>query len=908
MGYEDVKYKGTFRIYQANVLNNIEKYNRDGKIHIVAAPGSGKTILGLELIRHFNGPALILSPSITIRQQWGSRFEESFLNDSEKFSDYFSFDLKYPKLITCITYQALHAALNRLTKPVEDEELDELSIDQNNQVIDFTDFDLAETIKSMNIKTICLDEAHHLRNEWQKSLEAFIRKVEAEATIISLTATPPYDSTIAEWERYISVCGEIDDEISTPQLVAQGTLCPHQDYVYFNYPTESEMSFLSNHKFKIYSCVDEILRSNLFEQLIVSSQILTNFRAMDEVILDYPKGFIALLCIIKAIGRDVPNILVKLVSPSGKLPEFDMTNAETAFDFIIKNPALFTDKLSMELKTVILNHGFIEHNSVNFTTNEKVNRAIISSVGKLESISKIVIAEEAAMGSSLRMLILTDFIKRDLMNVIGTNEHIEKIGTVPIFEILRRNSETGLNISVLSGSLVIVPDKIIDDLKLISAEMGIDCSYSAIGGSDFSEVTFSGSNKYKVTLITEAFQKGLIQVLIGTKSLLGEGWDSPCINSMILASFVGSFMLSNQMRGRAIRIDPKNPNKTANIWHLVTIEPDYLLSQNLIQKTSSFVLRNSNEAEGVDYDLLVRRFKTFYAPAYEEDSIENGIQRITLIKPPFTLGNIESINKKMLLLANDREGLSKKWKGVLKDNSFPEIISVSDVPKKVQPTSFLFINLLNITMLTIISQIIARSFLQISFQSENLLVIVLGMAVIIAILFFLGRILLHIQRFISPSRTIKTLGNCILGALIEMGEIRSPQARFVLNADKSEVNIKCTLVGATTYEKNIFTQAISELLSSIDNPRYLLIKRNFILVFAKKDYSQSYACPSIFSTKREYVDILAEYLKRQSGSFSVQYTRSEEGRRMLLKCRRKSYINRNEIYIKGKKVIKSKWE
>ncbi len=35
-----------------------------------------------------------------------------------------------------------------------------------------------------------------------------------------------------------------------------------------------------------------------------------------------------------------------------------------------------------------------------------------------------------------------------------------------------------------------------------------------------------------------------------------------CVNSLILlASFVGSFMLSNQMRGRAIRIWPENLDK-----------------------------------------------------------------------------------------------------------------------------------------------------------------------------------------------------------------------------------------------------------------------------------------------------------------------------------------------------------
>ena len=72
--FSNIKFKGTFRDYQARVLQNAKTHLKDGKIHIVAAPGSGKTILGLELIRELRSPAIVLSPSVTIRQQWGERF------------------------------------------------------------------------------------------------------------------------------------------------------------------------------------------------------------------------------------------------------------------------------------------------------------------------------------------------------------------------------------------------------------------------------------------------------------------------------------------------------------------------------------------------------------------------------------------------------------------------------------------------------------------------------------------------------------------------------------------------------------------------------------------------------------------------------------------------------------------
>ena len=53
----------------------------DGHIHLVAAPGSGKTTLGIEFIRRNSNPALILVPTVTIRQQWVDRIREAFLDD-----------------------------------------------------------------------------------------------------------------------------------------------------------------------------------------------------------------------------------------------------------------------------------------------------------------------------------------------------------------------------------------------------------------------------------------------------------------------------------------------------------------------------------------------------------------------------------------------------------------------------------------------------------------------------------------------------------------------------------------------------------------------------------------------------------------------------------------------------------
>ena len=74
-----MEFQGVWRDYQQRILDQLEIFKKDQKIHIVAAPGSGKTTLGIEIIRLINQPTLILVPTITIRQQWVSRINEAFL-------------------------------------------------------------------------------------------------------------------------------------------------------------------------------------------------------------------------------------------------------------------------------------------------------------------------------------------------------------------------------------------------------------------------------------------------------------------------------------------------------------------------------------------------------------------------------------------------------------------------------------------------------------------------------------------------------------------------------------------------------------------------------------------------------------------------------------------------------------
>src|SRR5580700_9653139 len=101
-------FRKTWRTYQLRLLSRLDGYLQNRRLHLVAAPGSGKTVLGLEVIRRIDQPTLVLAPTITIRDQWVDRLVGLFLPAGRSRPSWISTDLRKPASLTIVTYQALH--------------------------------------------------------------------------------------------------------------------------------------------------------------------------------------------------------------------------------------------------------------------------------------------------------------------------------------------------------------------------------------------------------------------------------------------------------------------------------------------------------------------------------------------------------------------------------------------------------------------------------------------------------------------------------------------------------------------------------------------------------------------------------------------------------------------------------
>ena len=886
-----MKFKWTWRAYQARVLENAEKYAKDGKVHIVAAPGSGKTTLGIELIRRMNENVLILAPSVTIREQWVARIKEGFLTEGVDADSLISQSLKDQKPIIVATYQALHSAMVRYKGTLEDvSEEDEgsgdvvgksrrkstrvtgTSVDETSESVakteevDFEGFDLVQAMKTNKLGLLCLDECHHLRSEWWKALEQF-RKECGDLKVIALTATPPYDSTRVMWNRYMAMCGEIDEEITVPELVKEGSLCPHQDFVYFNYPTDEEQAEIAKFKERSRKMLEKLMQDGELLEAITSHVVMTG--VMDDAKLyedkDYLKAFLVYL---KSNNVEFPKKL-KAVATTLKLPEmnaFYMEKLLQGFLYDNTDSYAYKQEYSENLEKELKAEGLIEKKKVVLNSNEAVEKMLIHSKGKANSIRDIVLHEYNATGNDLRLLVLTDYIRKEYEKAVGIPEaDINALGVLPFFEMLRREAGDKLRLAVLCGTIVVIPAEAKEALEKEIEGVG-KVTYSTIGAlqeTDYLKVNAVGDAHFLTGAITNLFSQGFMQVMIGTKSLLGEGWDSPCINSLILASFVGSFMLSNQMRGRAIRTFKQNPEKTSNIWHLVCLKP--------------WEEAQRDEEISEDFSLLERRMEHFLGLHYTDNTIETGLERLAYIKRPYDEANVATINENMLKLSGDRSSLKQRWNESLAIYKKMEIADETSVVDEALDEYVFKASRGN----AILGGIATVGFGLASLVTGGFLGTLFGLGA----LYSAAKTIPNIPRALTMNTPVKRLRSCGMGirkALMNQNLIQTKRTTVAAETTKNQVS-NVYLCGGTSYEKNLFAECVREFFADINDQRYILVKKR-----KRKREDGFYAVPECFAKKKEDAENFANCITPYIGEYQLVYTRNGKGKELLLEGRVKS--------------------
>ena len=626
-------FRHSWRTYQARVLEHLPRYRADRRVHIVAPPGAGKTVLGLEILRRAAVPTLVLAPSLTIRSQWAERYVVDFGADPAGISH----ELGEPTDLTIVTYQALFEHHKR--RGLEGLEW---------------------------VRLLVVDECHHLRNAWWKVLTEL--RTTHDPELVALTATPPYDVSGREWRRYHEFCGEIDEAISVPELVASGDLCPHQDYLYPVLPAPAVADVVRNWQEKKRELLALFHERGRLAYHVLEHPWLTEPEAHYEDIFARPDYFTALLSVLAAQGSVPPATALGVLHGDTTLgPPLTDEWAAVFLAHALREDPHFRTPEGMEIlrpfrRRVTDLHAWHDNKlrlADELPPGTQTEADLSSPAAQMEAIVDIVRTEYTSLGPNLHMVILTDYIRPEYL---PTTEHdrreLGQMGTVPVFETLRRAEDLADELGerpalcVLTGSLVIIPAAAAGRLLRIAYDElpteRVITHQPLFENSRYVRLTLGTiPTKYTVRWITQLFSEGLLRVIVGTKSLLGEGWDAPVINSLVLASAVGSFVLTNQMRGRAIRTRPGFPGKTANIWHPVVLYP-------------------GTATGGPELEKLRRRSRVFAGPRLDgRPVIQNGLDRFGINWQQVTTDDLPDIRARTRVQARGRSALAGVWKNAL---------------------------------------------------------------------------------------------------------------------------------------------------------------------------------------------------------------------------------------------------
>ena len=712
-----IGFKGKLRPSQVAAVSVIEpQLDVQGKhLHIVAPPGSGKTVLGLyvwaDLVRK---PTLVLSPNSAIQAQWAARTDLFDLDGKEEF---ISTDPKKPGLLTSLTYQSITMPKrggNELNEAaielwIENLIVNEEAIDEENALgwiedlkIKNSDYyedrisvyrkkvrdefskhgnalwTLSESaknnlqrLKEIGIGMIILDECHHLLHHWGRVLTE-VREYFDDPIVLGLTATPPDFQHYQEEDakRYQEFFGEIDYEVPVPALVRDSNLAPYQDLAFFVRPSQNELNYVAQVDDEFKVLLDELFIEQDYDNAVLPLDKWV-FNALEERITpggkkenwdDFSKrndafanaGRTFLLNTIGSIPEGVPypaeyllnsyqNKLAILRPVLDRYVRYGLRRSESEMDH--EKAELITQRLRM-LGTQITETGIRPCAS-------PVGRIMAYASSKTKAISTILSSEMQALGGDIRAVIITDFEKTSATTLVEGVMDDEAGGAVAAFrQAVQCDNVDLLNPILMTGSTVLVDDDLAAEF-LAAANDWINERDLAITLVDeirgnYHEIVGKGKDwipRYYSLMITEFFQLGITKCLIGTRGLLGEGWDASRINVLIDLTTVTTSMSINQLRGRSIRLDKQWPEKVANNWDVICLAEEF---------TNGFS----------DYERFKKKHKQLYGVC-DDGAIEKGVGHVhaafTEAEPEGVSEGMSLFNEDMLRRSRNRSHVRGLW-------------------------------------------------------------------------------------------------------------------------------------------------------------------------------------------------------------------------------------------------------
>ena len=560
---------------------------------------------------------------------------------------------------------------------------DELSMSgQSMSLLHSSSADTLKRIAALRPGALILDECHHLVGHWGRVLSA-AHEMLGHPVIIGLTATPPDtdNKDPRDVKRYQSFFGPIDYEVPVPAIVKDGFLAPYQDLAYFVAPTDEELKFVADADERLDELVEELCRPVVVEAEAENEQSETKTPLhnlpgwITETLqqLKLPTGNVDSWSSFEK--RDPSFSLASrqfLASNSIALPDGvpalnEDIDSSTQFDQLVpvldryvrhhlrRSPDESQQELGKRIVRTLRLLGVQITETGTRACSSPVSRVLAYSKSKCAAAIPILKQEIDSLGDTIRAVIVTDFERSSAVSAeLGELMDNESGGAVAAFkQLLTDDATDALEPILVTGSTILIDDEIEDEFLNASrswlSERNLRVELTSKPVLEFRQIIGKGrdwSPRVYIEMITALFQQGLTKCLVGTRGLLGEGWDANRINVLVDLTTVTTSMNINQLRGRSFRLDPQWEEKIANNWDVVCIAPEF-------QKGFD------------DYQRFMRKHKNLYGVT-DDGAIEKGVGHVhpafTELKPEGLEGNTNVLNAEMLQRCSRRTLARELWK------------------------------------------------------------------------------------------------------------------------------------------------------------------------------------------------------------------------------------------------------
>lgn len=804
---------------------------------VVMPPGAGKTLVGAEAARRTGRTTVAFAPNIAITQQWCDAWEQLTGEAAATSRD-------LETTFTALTYQSL---------AVFDAEADGGSprnrLHANGEA-------LIRRLHEAGPLTIILDECHHLLQVWGRLLDEVLAELD-DAVVIALTATPPELLSGEETELVSRLFGDITYSANIPAVVSAGDLAPFAELVWFARPSKREREWLDERAQHYQEFITALTRVDIPTPLL-TWLALQPFGALDEPVSD---AVIRLALADEMALPDAAHVAERHRRPPDLADWIAVANGWLA---VLRDGEEGDRAMAARIGELLPRVGYRATRHGIRAGQSLVDRVLTRSSSKALAAADIV-ADTLGRDPDARLLVLTDHatvssLPADLDGVVEPQAGSARwILTTflrdPVLRALNPLMVTGAQLAgSWEGLAAVVPPEV---------EVQPD--------GDVHTVVGWRSDAW-VRAATDALAVGASHCLIGTRALLGEGWDARCVTGVIDLTSATTVTAIAQTRGRSLRVDPDQPDKVAVNWTVTCVAPGY--------------------PDGdADYRRLVRKHEGWFAVDQEGEVVDGVAHLDSRLSPAVApaLDVLPVLNATARARAADPSAIRGAWSRVTADREHPAgALRVRAKampalrPEDQQGRSGMAIPLQVAAVVSVLASLLL--------QLPGLLVLS-GLIVALMLLLRVG-----IVGGGLPSPTLLDYAGAVADTLRAEGlSPRGAEAVVAETVSDGEVRIRLDGVDEPTSAR--FAQALEELLGPIESPRYVISRIEWV----RPESGLRSGIPGLYSRRQVWHDVptsfggsraaanrFARSWQKHVGAGEAIYIGSDKGRQVLSQYRRSS--------------------